>query len=257
VRQRDPEAGFVGRVTDDAFTLRPVLVGYWNSFAPIAFGSVKTGAAGTHVDVSMRLPRTVAALVTGWLALIACFVIVGLFVAMSSPSRAWFTLVALGMLAVGWGGVSRVFGFEAGRMRDNLTRVINSGAPASELRRVDLDWLSLRPRDGDPVDRRFNRVFLAGFAAAAVVGVLGWERVAGACSNAEYRHRDTISCPGDVRIAALWASVVVVIGACFASRLALHRRARWAYGPLLVVVVLAGVAAGWLAMQHPRWGVPR
>jgi hypothetical protein len=106
-------------------------------------------------------------------------------------------------------------------------------------------------------ERVFNRVFLAAFGISGILSVLAWDQLATACSNGESRQPERFACPGDSRFVLTWSLVVLVVGACWGSRLALHRKARRSYLPLVVLVVLAGAVAGWLMTHHPRWGVPR
>jgi hypothetical protein len=254
---RDAEAPLTGTVAANSFELRPVL-GYRNSFAPIAHGSFASGVAGTRIDVRLRMLWPVAIFMAIWLAGAAAFLVVAFVVAFRDPSRWWFPLIGLAFLAFGYGLMALSFWFEARRMRTDLERLLVSGAAAAELRRSDWSWLSdFRLRGAEPPERRFNRVFLAIYVVAAALTVFAWERTATACSKDQYQRPDEFSCPSDARIALTWALGALLVATGLASRFALHRRIRRAYIPLLVVVVVVGTVAAWLITHHPRWGVPR
>jgi hypothetical protein len=236
-------AAFTGTVSDDAFRLSGVL-GYRNAFAPIAHGSFRTGVAGTRVDVKLRLRPAVAVFTAAWLTFIAVIAVVVLVAAARDRARWWAAPLPFGMLALGWGLAAWAFSVEARRMRENLTRVIVCGCSASELSRVDLSWLTFRARGAEPPERVFNRVFLAAFGISGILSVLAWDQLATACSNGESRQPERFACPGDSRFVLTWSLVVLVVGACWGSRLALHRKARRSYLPLVVFVVLSATGHG-------------
>jgi hypothetical protein len=253
----NPEAPFTGTVDTNSFELRPVL-GYRNSFAPIARGSFASGVAGTRIEIRLRMLWPVAIFMAIWLAGAAAFLVVALVVAFRDPSRWWVPLVAVAFFAFGYGLMALSFLFEARRMRSDLERLLVSGAPATELRRGDWSWLSdLRLRGAEPPERRFNRVFLGIYFLAGALTLFAWARTVTACSNEQYQRPDEFSCPSDARIALTWALGAILIATGFASRFALRRRIRRAYIPLVVVVVAVGAVAAWLITHHPRWGVPR
>jgi hypothetical protein len=83
--------------------------------------------------------------------------------------------------------------------------------------------------------------------------IFAWERTASACSNAQY----TSARPSEARIALTWTLEAILVATGFASRVALRRRFRRAYVPLLLVVVAVGVTAFWLLADHSPWGVGR
>jgi hypothetical protein len=254
---RKPQLPFTGTVEADSFEVRPVLR-YRNSFAPIARGSFASGLTGTRIEVRMRMHPAVAIFMAVWLSGAAAFFVVALIVAFRDPSRAWLPLVPLAFIAFGYGLTMLSFSFEARRMRTNLALLLVSGAPATELPRMDLSWLfEFRLRGAEAPERRFNRAFLALYSIAGAITILTWERTVTACSNSQYHRRDEFSCPSDARIVLIWALGGILVGTGFASRFALHRRIRRAYVPLALVVAAVGVLAAWLITHHPRWGVPR
>jgi hypothetical protein len=253
---RKPESPFTGTVEADSFELSPVL-GYRNSFAPIARGSFASGVEGTRIEVRVRILPAVAIFMAIWLSLAAAFFLVALVVAFRDPSRSWFPLVALAFFAFGYSLMALSFSFEAQRMRTNLALLLVSGTPATELRRTDLSWLTdFRLRGAEAPERRFNRAFLAMYLIAGALTLFTWERTLTACSNAQYHRRDEFSCPSDVRIALIWVLGGILVATGLASRFALHRRIRRAYVPLTLVVIAVAAAAAWLITHHPRWGVP-
>ncbi len=162
---------FTGTVDTSTFELRPVL-GYGNSFAPIAHGSFATGITGTRVEVVMRPLPSVSVFMAVWLAGVAAFLVVGLVVAVRDPSRSWFALVALLFLAFGYGLMMLGFSFEARRMRGNLERLVVSGGSTSQSTGVDLSWLSdFRLKNAERPERLFNRIFLTAYAASGILAV--------------------------------------------------------------------------------------
>jgi hypothetical protein len=248
---------FSGTVGTGTFELRPVL-GYRNSFAPIAHDSFATGIAGTRVEVVMRPLPSVSIFMAVWLTGVAAFLIVGLVVAVHDPSRSWFALIALVILGFGYGLMMLGFSFEARRMRGSLERLFASGVATAPSPRMDLSWLSdFRLQSAERPERLFNRIFLAAYAASGTLAVFTWERTLSSCSNPQYHRRDEFSCPRDTRIGATWALIAVLVAAGLASRVAIHRRLRQTYVPLVLVVVAVGVAAAWMLTHHPRWGVAR
>lgn len=253
---RRPEAPFTGSVGMNFFELRPVL-GYRNSFAPRARGSFTSGIAGTRVDVRLGLLRVVAMFMAVWLSLAAAFFIGTLVIAVRNPAHSWFPLIGLGFFAFGYLLMTLSFSFEARRMRTNLALLLG-GTPVSELPRRDLSWLSdFRLRNAEAPERRFNLIFLTVYGISGALTVLTWELTVSACSKFQYQHRDEYSCPSDARIGLTWILGGVLIATGFASRLALHKRARRAYIPLVLIVAAVGALAGWLITHHLRWGVPR
>ena len=240
---RRPEKPFTGTVEAGSFELRPVL-GYRNSFAPIARGSFSSGVAGTRIEVRMRMLPAVAVFMALWLSGAAAFFVVALVIAVSDPSRAWLLLVPLAFIAFGYGLSMLSFSFEARRMRTNLALLLLTGAPATELHRTDLSWLfDFRVRGAAAPERRFNRAFLVVYLIASALWILNWDRTVSACSNAQYRHRDEFSCPSSARIALIWVFGLILVATGFASRFALHRRLRRAYVPLAGVVIAIGVVS--------------
>jgi hypothetical protein len=248
---------FIGTVETSTFELRPVL-GYGNSFAPIAHGSFATGITGTRVEVVMRPLPSVSVFMAVWLAGVAAFLVVGLVVAVRDPSRSWFALIALLFLAFGYGLMMLGFSFEARRMRGNLERLFVSGGSTPQSAGVDLSWLSdFRLKNAERPERLFNRIFLTAYAASGILAVFAWERTVSSCSNPQYHRPHEFSCPSGTRIGATWALFAVLVGAGLASRVAIHRRLRRTYAPLVLVVVAVGATAAWLLTHHPQWGVPR
>jgi hypothetical protein len=255
VSLRRPEAVFTGTVGPNSFELRPVL-GYRNSFVPIARGSFTSGSAGTRVDVRLRMFPVVAIFMAVWLSLAAAFFLVMVVIAVGNPSRSWLPLVGIAFFAFGYLLMNLSFSFEARRSRTNLALLL-SGTPVSDLPRTDLSWLSdFRLRNAEAPERRFNRIFLAIYGISAALTVLTWDRTVGACSNPQYYHRDEYSCPSEGRIALTWILGVVLVATVFVSRVALHKRGRGAYIPLVLIVAVIGALAGWLITHHSRWGVP-
>jgi hypothetical protein len=255
VSLRKPEAVFTGTVGSNSFQLRPVL-GYRNSFVPTARGSFASGSAGTRVDVRLRLLPAVAIFMVVWLSLAAAFFLVMVVIAVLNPSRSWLPLIGIAFFAFGYLLMTLSFSFEARRIRTNLAMLL-SGTPVSDLPRTDVSWLSdFRLRNADVPERRFNRVFLAIYGISGALTVSTWFRTVGACSNPQYYRRNEYSCPSDGRIALTWILGVVLVATVFASRVALHKRARHAYIPLVFIVAVVGALAGWLITHHARWGVP-
>jgi hypothetical protein len=255
VSLRKPEAVFTGTVGSNSFQLRPVL-GYHNSFVPTARGSFASGSAGTRVDVRLRLLPAVAIFMVVWLSLAAAFFLAMVVIAVLNPSRSWLPLIGIAFFAFGYLLMTLSFSFEARRIRTNLAMLL-SGTPVSDLPRTDVSWLSdFRPRNADVPERRFNRVFLAIYGISGALTVSTWFRTVGACSNPQYYRRNEYSCPSDGRIALTWILGVVLVATVFASRVALHKRARHAYIPLVLIVAVVGALAGWLITHHARWGVP-
>jgi hypothetical protein len=255
VSLRKPEAVFTGTVGSNSFQLRPVL-GYRNSFVPTARGSFASGSAGTRVDVRLRLLPAVAIFMVVWLSLAAAFFLVMVVIAVLNPSRSWLPLIGIAFFAFGYLLMTLSFSFEARRIRTNLAMLL-SGTPVSDLPRTDVSWLSdFRLRNADVPERRFNRVFLAIYGISGALTVSTWFRTVGACSNPQYYRRNEYSCPSDGRIALTWILGVVLVATVFASRVALHKRARHAYIPLVLIVAVVGALAGWLITHHARWGVP-
>jgi len=253
---RNPESPFIGTVDANSFELLPVL-GYRNSFAPIARGSFSSGVAGTRIEVRMHMLPVVVIFVAAWLLLAAVFLVVALIAAFRDPSRWWLPLVPLAFIALGYGLTTLSFSFEARRMRTDLALLLVSGAPATERRRTDLSWLSdFRLRGAEAPERRFNRAFLTMYLGVGALTLFTWQRTATACSNGQYHRRDEFSCPSDGRIAFTWVLAVVLVTSGLASRFALHGRMRGTYIPLVLLIVAVGVVAGWLLTHHPAWGVP-
>jgi hypothetical protein len=255
VSLRRPEAVFTGTVGPNSFELRPVL-GYRNSFVPTARGSFASGIAGTRVDVRLRMLPAVAIFMAVWLSLAAAFFLGMLVIALRNPSRSWLPLVGIAFFAFGYLLMTLSFSYEARRIRTNLALVL-SGTPVSDLPRTDLSWLTdFRLRNAEAPERHFNRIFLAIYGISGALTVLTWDRTVSACSNLQYQHRNEYSCPSDARIALTWILGAVLVAAGFGSRVALHKRARRAYIPLVLIVAVIGALAGWLITHHARWGVP-
>lgn len=252
---RRPEAPFTGTVGTNSFDLRPVL-GYRNSFVPRVRGTFGSGAVGTRIDVRLRMLPAVAIFMFVWLSLAAAFFVGMLVLAVRNPSRWWLPMIGLAFFAFGYLLMTLSFSFEARRIRKNLTLLV-AGTPADELPRTDLSWLAdFRLRHADAPERRFNRIFLATYGLSGALAVLTWDRTVSACSNYQYHHRNDYSCPSGTRIALTWVVLAVLVASGFASRLALHKRARPAYVPLLLLVAALGATAAWSILQHPHWGVP-
>jgi hypothetical protein len=256
-RLRTRDKPFTGTVRYGSFELRPVLSqGYGNFFAPVAEGSFASGVAGTRVEVRLRLSRGVAGFMSVWLAGALAFVAVGIVIFFVHPSAFWFPLAALGLFAWGYGLVMTGFWVEAHRMRRNLVSLLVDRVAATDLRPKDLSWLfDLRVRTADPLERTFNRIFLAAYAITAALTVLTWERTASACSNMQ--RQNDFSCPSGGRIVLTWGLLALLIVTAIASRFAIHRRLRRAYVPLLLVVAAIAIAALWLLAHRDHWGMPR
>ena len=247
---------FTGTVGTRSFDLRPVLE-YNNSFTPIVRGSFSTGVAGTRVEVRLHMLRAVAIFMAVWLSLAAAFFVVMVVVAFRDPSRAWLPLVGIAFFALGYSLMAFGFGFEARRTRRKLALVL-AGTRAGELPRMDLSWLTdLRLPDAEAPERRFNRAFLTIYAVSGALLVFAWERTVSSCSNFQYHRRDTYSCPSGGRIAFTWVLLAALVLAGLGSRVAIHKRARRVYVPLVVLVAVLGAIAAWLITHHPRWGIPR
>jgi hypothetical protein len=255
VSLRRPKAVFTGTVGTNSFQLRPVL-GYRNSFVPVARGSFTSGSAGTRVDVRLRMLPAVAIFMAVWLSLATAFFLGLVVIAFRNPARSWLPLVGIVFFAFGYLLMKLSFSFEARRIRANLALLL-SGTPASDLPRTDLSWLSdFRLRNAEVPERRFNRIFLAIYGISGGLTVLTWFRTVSACSNLQYHHRNEYACPSDGRIAFTWILGVVLVATIFASRVALHKRGRRAYIPLVLIVAMIGALAGWLITHHGQWGVP-
>jgi hypothetical protein len=253
--RRVPEAPFTGTVGANSFELRPVL-GYGNSFVPTARGSFTSGVVGTRVEVRLRMFPAVAIFMGAWLTAAAAFFIGMVVIAFRDPSRLWLPMVGIVFFGLGYLLMTLSFSFEARRIRTNLTLLL-SGTPASDLPRTDLAWLGdFRLRNAEAPERRFNRFFLTIYGIAGALTLLAWDRTVGACSNLQYHHRNAYSCPSDARIAFSWIVVAGLIALGFASRVAIRKRARRAYVPIVLIVALVGAVAGWLITHHSRWGVP-
>ena len=198
----------------------------------------------------------VAVFMTVWLSLAAAFFVAGLVIAFRDPPRWWFPLIAIAFFAFGYLFMTLAFSFEARRIRTNITLLV-TGTPAADLPRTDLSWLmDFRLRDAEVPDRRFNRVFLTTYAVSGALVVLAWDRTVAACPNF-HDPRHEYSCPSGARIALTWILGVVLVAAGLASRVALHKRARRAYIPFVVLVAALGAVAAWLMTHHPHWGVVR
>jgi len=255
VSLRGPKAAFTGTVGTNSFELRPVL-SYRNSFVPTARGSFASGIAGTRVNVRLRMLPAVAIFMAVWLSIATAFFIGMLVIAFRNPSRSWLPLVGIAFFAFGYLLMTLSFSFEARRIRTNLALLL-SGMPASNLPRADLSWLTdFRLRNAEAPERRFNRIFLTIYGISGALTVLTWDRTVSACSNLQYQHRNEYSCPSEARIAFTWILGGALVAAGFASRVALHKRGRRAYIPLVLIVAVIGSLAGWLLTHHSRWGVP-
>lgn len=255
VSLRRPDAAFTGTVATNSFQLRPIL-GYRNSFVPTARGSFASDSTGTRVNVRLRMLPAVAIFMAVWLSLAAAFFLGMIVIAVLNPSRSWLPLVGIAFFAFGYLLMNLSFSFEARRIRTNLTLLL-SGTPASDLSRTDLSWLSdLRLRNAEVPERRFNLTFLAIYGISAALTVSAWFRTVGACSNPQYHHRNDYSCPSEGRIALTWILGVVLVATFLASRVALRKRGRGAYIPLVLIAAVIGALAGWLITHHGQWGIP-
>jgi hypothetical protein len=256
VRDRLSGAPFAGTVGVNSFDLRPVL-GYRNSFAPTVRGSFASSISGTRVETSLRIVPAVGVLMAVWLSLAGAFFIGALAISFRNTSQWPLPVIGFVLFAFGYLLMTLAFSFEARRIRTNM-RLLLSGTPAGDLPRTDLSWLtSLRLRNAEVPERRFNRIFLTMYGISGVLTFLTWDRTVTACSNFEYNRRHEYSCPSDARIALTWALGGVVVASGLTSRVALHKRARRLYIPLLVLAAALAAGAGWLITHHSRWGVPR
>jgi hypothetical protein len=252
---RRPGAAFTGTVGANSFDLRRVL-GYRNSFVPTVRGSYASGIAGTRVEVRLRMFPAVAVFMTVWLSLAAASFVGMVVIASRNPPRSWLPLVGIAFFAFGYLLMTLSFSFEARRIRADLALLL-SGTPAGDLPRTDLSWLTdFRLRNAEPPERRFNRLFLTIYGISGALTVLTWDRTLSACSNLQYHHRNEYSCPSDARIALTWIVGGILVATGLASRAALHKRARRAYIPLVLIIAAAGAVAGWLLTHRAPWGVP-
>jgi hypothetical protein len=239
----------------DGFRVIPV-VSYRNGFLPVAVGSVSGVGPGTRVEVRLRPYLLAGAFMSVWLAFGVIFLVVAAVAAIREPRSGWLVPFGLFVVGCGYGLTIGAFTFEARRVRRNLALLVGGTDPA-DLPRRDLSWLrDIRVRRGEPVDRRFNRAFLAVYVLAGAAALLAWFRTVSACTSTQLDSGDYV-CPSGSRIGSTWLLAVVPIAAGFVSRLVIHKRARWAYVPLLALVALCGLVSFWLATHHERWGVPR
>jgi hypothetical protein len=243
VRERLSGAPFTGTVGVNSFDLRPVL-GYRNSFAPTVRGSFASGIAGTQIDVRLRIVPAVVVFMGVWLSLAGAFFIGTFAIAFRNPSQWPLPVVGLVLFAFGYLLMTLAFSYEARRIRTNMTALL-SGTPAGDLPRTDVSWLTtFRLRNAEAPERRFNRIFLTMYGISGVLTFLTWDRTITACSNFQYNRRHEYSCPSDARIALTWALGGLLVASGFASRVALHKRARRVYMPLRLLVAALGAAAG-------------